>query len=59
MNSHPAVLGSTGFQVRQFHRTTDQQRRDEWLRRLASDKVLVADGVTLADVQRWLREALR
>lgn len=61
MNSHPAILGSTG--LRQLKTDVSQafeaHRREVWLKEKVSASVVVGSGgVTLADVQRWLREAL-
>lgn len=40
----------------------DERARDAWIRKMkasrASESLLVGDGVTLADVVRWLVEAL-
>lgn len=62
MMSHPAILGSTGKReaLRQdMMKLFDHQRRDAWLTEKVSDNILVGQGVTLADVQRWLREVLQ
>jgi hypothetical protein len=59
--NHPAILSSTGRESlkRDLVRAVDSQRRDAWLRNVkASGSILVGEDVTLADVQRWLREAL-
>lgn len=37
----------------------DDAKRDAWVKGRVSNDILVAEGVTLADVQRWLREALK
>jgi hypothetical protein len=37
----------------------DDAKRDAWVKSKVSSSILVAEGITLADVQRWLKEALR
>lgn len=37
----------------------DDAKRDAWVSGRVTNDILVAEGVTLADVQRWLREALK
>lgn len=59
--NHPSVLGSTGLPVlkAEIRKAVDETRREVWLREKVSASVVVGSGdVTLADVQRWLREAL-
>jgi hypothetical protein len=40
----------------------DQRKRDAWIKKMkasrSGESVLVGDDVTLADVHRWLTEAL-
>lgn len=74
MNSHPAVKGDTGYGREALKRAVqaamasgqplapnpDHVRRDKWLNTgSASESVLVGEDVTLSDVRRWLREALK
>lgn len=61
MMSHPSVLGSTGLRQLKsdISQAFEEQRREIWLKEKVSASVVVGSGeVTLADVQRWLREAL-
>jgi hypothetical protein len=37
----------------------DEAKRDAWVKGRVTNDILVVEGVTLSDVQRWLREALR
>ena len=58
---HSSVLGSTGLKQLKadIDQAVDNRRRDVWLREKVSASVVVGSGdVTLADVQRWLREAV-
>ena len=56
---HPSVISGREGLRQALSQARDAERRDAWVRSKASGSILVAEGVTLADVQRWLKEALQ
>lgn len=44
--------------VRKVEMSDEVRRRNEWLNRMPSSDILVAEDVTLNDVHRWLKLAV-
>lgn len=75
MSSHPSVIGNTGApeinwttsgkdkaseqKIRDTAAEIDRIKRDTWLCRTPTNNILVGEGITLADVHRWLKEATK